>query len=70
MSNGTGFVRIREALSLYPEIEFKVEEIGDFFMAVLRQIGSVTPPITPPNHPPQLPPQLPHPPSPILNDGY
>ncbi|MDF1615675.1 ATP-binding protein [Desulfurivibrio dismutans] len=44
---GTGFVRIREALSLYPEIEFKVEEIGDFFKAELRQIGSVTPPITP-----------------------
>jgi len=32
---GTGFVRIRKALREYPEIGLKLEEIGDYFKAVL-----------------------------------
>ncbi len=44
---GTGFVRIREALSSYSEIEFKIEEIGDFFKAELRQIETISPHDTP-----------------------
>jgi ATP-dependent DNA helicase RecG len=41
---GTGFIRIRETLSKYPEVTLHVEEMGDFFIASLR----VSPPISPP----------------------
>ncbi len=44
---GTGFVRIREFLSDYPEISLKVEEMGDFFKVALVHTPHVTPPITP-----------------------
>lgn len=44
---GTGFVRIREVLSSYPEIEFRIKEIGDFFKAELHQIESITPHVAP-----------------------
>jgi ATP-dependent DNA helicase RecG len=57
---GTGFVRIREALSSYTEIGFKIEEIGDFFKAELFQIGSTTSPITPHDTPHDTPHVTPH----------
>jgi ATP-dependent DNA helicase RecG len=34
-------------LSSYSEIEFKIEEIGDFFKAELHQTGSTPPHVTP-----------------------
>jgi len=43
---GTGFVRIREFLSSYPEISLHFEEMGDFFKVELRPVAQVTPPIT------------------------
>lgn len=46
---GTGFVRIRENLQSYPDVELNLEEMGDFFKAELRHIAPpITPPITPP----------------------
>lgn len=45
---GTGFVRIREFLSSYPEISLHFEEMGDFFKVELRPVAQVTPPVTPP----------------------
>jgi ATP-dependent DNA helicase RecG len=47
---GTGFIRIREHLKSYPELELMLSEMGDFFQVELRH----APPITPP---PQSPPQ-------------
>jgi len=32
---GTGFLRIRKALKEYPEIDFRMEEMGDYFKSVL-----------------------------------
>jgi hypothetical protein len=57
---GTGFVRIREALSSYTEIGFKIEEIGDFFKAELYQIGSTSSPVTPHDTPHDTPRDTPH----------
>ena len=34
---GTGFVRIRKILKQYPEIAYEINEIGDFFQAVIFQ---------------------------------
>jgi len=39
---GTGFVRIREVLQDYPEIEISMEEFADFFMVVLQIRGPST----------------------------
>lgn len=45
---GTGFIRIREHLKSYPELELALSEMGDFFKAELRATPPITPPITPP----------------------
>jgi len=44
---GTGFVRIRESLQSYQDIELHLEEMRDFFKAELRHITpTIIPPIT------------------------
>lgn len=44
---GTGFVRIREILRVYPEVVLRVEEMGDFFKVELQLVAQV-PPRSPP----------------------
>ena len=44
---GTGYIRIREYLAGYPEVQLMVEEKGDFFKAELRLVTEqVTPQVT------------------------
>jgi ATP-dependent DNA helicase RecG len=42
---GTGFIRIREHLKSYPELELMLSEMGDFFQVELRHAPLSTPPI-------------------------
>lgn len=51
---GTGFVRIREVLKAYPEIEFSLEELADFFVVIE---GSGDYPPSYPQATPQVTPQ-------------
>jgi ATP-dependent DNA helicase RecG len=43
----SGAPGLQESFRYCKEIEFKIEEIGDFFKAELYQIGSTSSPITP-----------------------
>ena len=39
---GSGFIRIRKELEIYPEASFDVEEVGDGFMLTFRLIEGVS----------------------------